>query len=92
MSVSKNAKYSILTQIPTQIFGIISGIFITRILGAEGRGLYAIYYADISLFTTLLDFSIITALIYFTASKKITESKIIGIASVFSILTVLLTF
>lgn len=91
MSVSKNATYSVLTQIPTQIFGIISGIFITRILGAEGRGLYAIYYADISLFTTLLDFSIITALIYFSASKKITEPKIIGIASVFSILTVLLT-
>ena len=52
--LSKSIQYTIFTQIPTQIFGIIAGIFITRLLGPEGRGVYAIFYADVALFSTLL--------------------------------------
>ncbi|HIP31151.1 MAG TPA: hypothetical protein EYG86_00170, partial [Crocinitomicaceae bacterium] len=66
-SFSKSAVYTFLTQIPTQLFGIISGIFITRMLGPEGKGIYAIFYADISLFITILGFSINTAIIHYLA-------------------------
>jgi len=87
-SFSRSATYTFLTQIPTQIFGIISGIFITRMLGPEGKGVYAIFYADISLFITILGFSINTAIIHFLASKKLTEAKLLGISVYFSLLTI----
>lgn len=90
-SISKSASLTFLTQIPTQILGITSGIFITRMLGAEGKGLYAIFYADVSLFITLLGFSLATAIIQFTASKRMTEEKLLGITLLFSIVTVLLS-
>jgi O-antigen/teichoic acid export membrane protein len=88
-STSKSAFYTFLVQIPTQIFGIIAGIFITRMIGAEGRGLYAIFHADLSLFTTLLGFSISTTITYYIANKKLTEEKVLGITFLFSLITII---
>lgn len=90
-SISKNVTYSVLVQVPIQIFGIIAGIFITRMLGPSGRGLYAIFYADVSLFATVLDFSIINSIIYFSASKKTEHSKLMGITLLFTVITMLLS-
>lgn len=90
-TLSKSAFYTFLTQIPTQVFGIISGIFITRILGPSGRGIYAIFYADISLFNTLLGFSITTAIIYFLSSKRMSEPKVLGASLIFSLITMILS-
>lgn len=87
-STSKSALYTFLVQIPTQLFGIIAGIFITRMIGAEGRGLYAIFHADIGLFTTLLGFSISTTITYYIANKKLSEEKVLGITFLFSAITV----
>ena len=91
-SVSKSAIYTILTQIPAQFFGVIAGIFITRILGPEGRGVYALFFADISLLSTILGFSIGTAITFYIANNKITREKTIGISLLFSLVTILLSF
>ena len=91
-SISKSAIYTILTQIPAQIFGIIAGIFITRILGPEGRGVYALFFADISLLSTILGFSIGTAISFYVANKKIAREKTIGISLLFSVVTIVLSF
>ena len=90
-NLTNSTIYTFLTQIPTQILGIIAGIFITRILGPEGRGIYAIFLADIGLFTTILGFSINSTITQFIASKRIDEGKIIGISVVLSILSVVLS-
>lgn len=90
-NITKSAVQTILTQIPTQLFGIVAGIFITRLLGAEGRGLYAIFYADVELFITVLGFSINTAIIYFIANGKIEKNKIVGLSVFSSFATVLLS-
>lgn len=90
-NLSKSAVFTILTQVPTQIFGIIAGIFITRILGSEGRGLYAIFYADLALFATILGFSINTSIVHFSANGKLSEGKILGISGIFSIMTIFLS-
>ena len=74
-SISKSAIYTILTQIPAQIFGVIAGVFITRILGPEGRGVYALFFADISLLSTILGFSVGTAITFYIANKKIAREK-----------------
>ena len=90
-SFSKSAIYTFLTQIPTQLFGIIVGVFITRMLGSEGRGLYAIFYADVSLFTTVLGFSINTAITHFKAKDVFSEKKLISVSLLFSFITVFLS-
>jgi O-antigen/teichoic acid export membrane protein len=88
-SIQRNVTYSILVQVPTQIFGIIVGIFITRMLGPAGKGLYAIFYADVTLFVTLLDFSIINSIIYFSASKKTDHAKLMAISLIFIFITLI---
>jgi O-antigen/teichoic acid export membrane protein len=89
--LGRSIKYTIFTQIPTQLFGIIAGIFITRILGPEGRGVYAVFYADIALFSTLLSFSISTGIIHFFANKEFSLEKIVSIGLLFTLITVLLS-
>lgn len=89
-SISRSFILTFITQFPTQLFGIIAGIFITRILGPTGRGLYAILLADIGLFNIIFSFSITTAIIYFISSKKIPLNKILGISITSSLITVLL--
>lgn len=64
------------------VLGIVSGIFITRILGPGGRGAYAIFMADLELFGMLLNFSLNTSLIYFIASRRIPENVLLGITIV----------
>jgi len=90
-NLSKSTVYTILTQIPTQILGIIAGVFITRILGPEGRGLYAIFYADIALFSTVLGFSISTAITHFRAKEVFTEQTLLSISLLFSLVTIFLS-
>jgi len=88
-SLSKSIFTTLLSQIFTQFFGIIAGVFITRLLGAEGRGVYALFYADVALFNTILGFSINTAIIHYSAKKELSESKILSISVFFVFLTVL---
>lgn len=90
-NLTRSSIFTFLTQIPTQLFGIIAGIFITRILGPEGRGIYALFYADAALFSTLLGFSISTAIIQFKASERLNEGKLIGISIFFSLITICLS-
>lgn len=91
-SISKSAIYTILAQIPAQLFGVIAGVFITRILGPEGRGGYALFFADISLLSTILGFSVGTAITFYIANKKIAREKTIGISLLFSLITIFLSF
>ncbi len=79
------------TQGITQILGIIAGIFITRLLGAEGRGIYSIYLSDIGLFTMIFSFSINSAITFYVAGNKIQIQKLLGISLIFLIGGVLLT-
>ena len=37
------------TQIPSIILSIVSGVFLTRLLGAEGKGVQAIFYANMEI-------------------------------------------
>lgn len=80
MSLSRNIFYTFLTQIPVQLFGIVSGILMARMLGPEGKGAYAIYHANAMLLVTFFSFSINTALTYFLSSGKIDAKKQIGLS------------
>lgn len=91
MSLSRNIFYNILTQIPTAILGFVSGIFITRILGPHGRGVFSIFLADTELFSLFLSFGLSSAMVYFISSKKIAVAKLAGIAVMVLIVCSMLT-
>ncbi|MDF1672245.1 MAG: polysaccharide biosynthesis C-terminal domain-containing protein [Vicingaceae bacterium] len=68
------------TQVPSLIISIISGIFLTRLLGAEGKGVYAIFYANIEIMVMIFVLGCDMGIIYFGSNKKIDFGKIQGIA------------
>jgi len=80
MSINRNVFHTFLTQFPTMIFGIFSGIFITRLLGPEGKGVYAVFQADIHLFTLFLGLGLSSGIIYFVSNKKFRIEKLLGIS------------
>lgn len=90
-SVSKSAIYTLLTQIPSQIFGVIAGVFITRMLGPEGRGIYALFFADITLLSVVFGFSLGTSITFYVSNQRISKEKIMGLTILFSIITILLS-
>lgn len=90
-SVSRSAIYTLLTQIPSQLFGVIAGIFITRMLGPEGRGVYAIFFADITLLSVVFGFSLGTSITYYISNQRIPKDKIMGLTILFSLATIILS-
>lgn len=68
-------------QVPALVISILSGVFLTRILGPDGKGIYAIYFANIELVVLFLLFGIDLAIVYFGANRKIEFNKLQGIAT-----------
>ncbi|PCJ89766.1 MAG: hypothetical protein COA57_01015 [Flavobacteriales bacterium] len=79
-SLNKNIFYTFLTQFPNLFFGILSGIFITRILGSEGKGVLTIFQTNIDFLVLVLGISVNSGLVYFIASKKISYNRLLGIS------------
>ena len=52
------------TQIPSIILSIISGIFLTRLLGVEGKGIQAIFYANMEIMVMLFAMGCDMGIIY----------------------------
>jgi O-antigen/teichoic acid export membrane protein len=94
--IKRNIFFTFITQFPTQFLGIITGIFITRMIGPEGRGIYVIFLADVDLFVTIFGLSISNAIIYHFANGVISKNKIYGISLIIigsaTILFVITTF
>lgn len=90
-NITKTTLLTILAQLPAHVFGIVAGIFITRILGPEDKGLFTIFNTNINLFITLFGFTVSNSIIYFVSSKKIAEESIKSIAMFIITLTLLFT-
>lgn len=78
--LGRNLINSVLTQIPVFILGIISGVFSTRILGEEVKGVFSLFQANYLLFLLIFSFGIQTGIVYFISSKKYTEQVVAGIS------------
>ncbi|PKP21709.1 MAG: hypothetical protein CVU05_06185 [Bacteroidetes bacterium HGW-Bacteroidetes-21] len=80
MNINKTIIVTFLSQVSIQVLGIISGIFIARFIGPEGKGIFAIYQANAQIFITFFSFSLGSALTYFIPSKIIKPEKLLGIS------------
>lgn len=88
--LKKNVFYTFLTQFPIQFLAIITGVFISRMLGPEGRAVYAIFIADVALFVTFFGFSMNSTITYFFSNGFISREKTFGISMYLVLFTVLL--
>lgn len=78
--LNKNIFYTFLTQIPALIISIIAGVFITRLLGPEGKGVFSVYLANIEIMALMFSFGTEQGIVYFISNKKINEKKIQAIS------------
>ncbi len=90
MSLNKNILNTFFTQIPSLFISIVAGIFITRLLGPEGKGVFSVYTANIEILALLFSFGTTQGIVYFISNKKISEYKIQAIALSVLIISIIL--
>ncbi len=80
MGISKSIFYTVISQFLVQFLGIVSGIFIARMLGPGGKGVLAIFQANAQLFVSVFSLSMGNVVVYFIPSGKIKVEKILGMS------------
>jgi O-antigen/teichoic acid export membrane protein len=84
VSLKRGIFYTFLTQAPTLVLYFLASIFMTRVLGDEGRGAYALLQNQVVLITLLLGLNFGFSITYFTAKDRGDPSRMVRIgASVF---------
>jgi len=78
--LGKNLISTVLTQIPVFILGVVAGVFSTRILGEDAKGVFSLFQADTQLFVLVFSLGIQTGIVYFVSSKKIAENIVAGLS------------
>lgn len=78
MSIKRGVFYTFLTQFPNAILGVFSGIFITRTLGAEGKGIFSIFQSNTALLSMFIGLNIGMGIIYFISTNKYSAAEILG--------------
>lgn len=78
MSLSKGILGTFFSRIGTILISFIYSIFLTRLLGVEGNGVFAIYVANISLFIMILTLGLNPALTHYIAKGRINKERILS--------------
>jgi O-antigen/teichoic acid export membrane protein len=80
MSVEKHISHTFILRVLLTLIMVLQSVFVTRLLGPEGRGLYAKLQASQNLFILLFGLGLTSGITYFISNKKIEPSKIFGIS------------
>jgi len=80
MSIKKHATLIFTSSIVQSLMNFISGVLLTRIIGAEGRGVLQKIDASIGLLSFFTTLKAPIGLVFFTANKKIAIEKLLGMA------------
>ena len=91
-SLSKNILQTFRLNIPTIFLGVVAGIFITRLLGPEGKGVYTLFQANAQLLSVFLGVSFAQSMIYFISNKKIPKKYVFGNALAIIFLASIISF
>jgi len=85
-SFSRNSLISFFTRVIVFVFGFITFIIITRVLGPEGKGIYSLVLLVPALMLNFGNFGIGSANVYFTGKKKYKIQDIISNSLISAIL------
>jgi O-antigen/teichoic acid export membrane protein len=92
MSFKKSIFATLGLNVYSFIIGFFNSIMSTRILGAEGKGIFAIYSSSIELFALVLGFGLPHALIFFAAKDSIARNKLFNSSLVYILFATILFF
>ncbi len=91
MSLKRGIFYTFLTQAPTLLLYFVSSTLMTRTLGEEGRGAYALLQNQVALVAMLLWLNTNFGIIYYTAKAGTDPSQMVRVASTVLLLNLLAT-
>jgi O-antigen/teichoic acid export membrane protein len=92
LGLRKNISFTFIAQIVNAIFAFLSTVLLTRILGAEGRGEYAIFTNSIGFSVIFFGFSITSTIPYFINSGKAKTEDLLSTILLFVGLSTLLAY
>lgn len=92
MSLKKSISFTFTAQIINTIIGFFTSVIITRILGAEGRGEYAIYINSIAFAVLFFGFSINSTIPYFINAGRVKADELLTTLILFIGLSTLLVY
>jgi O-antigen/teichoic acid export membrane protein len=76
MSLKKSVIAVILQNLIGFVVGLGNSVLSTRVLGPEGKGIFAIYTSSVELFALILGFGIPSALLYFAAKDEFSKKRL----------------
>ncbi len=91
-TISKNITQTFIVQIPNYVLGVVAGIFLTRHLGPQGKGIYTLLLTNVQLLVMFLGLNLPGAIQYFMANKKIDAARLKGVSLLLLLFGSLLVF
>jgi O-antigen/teichoic acid export membrane protein len=88
--LKKDVQLTLLSRVPVMFLSFLSVIFLTRLLGPEGNGVYTFTFAALNLFFTVMGFQLEGSLTVFLAKEKANSSAIMSAIGMLAILTTLI--
>lgn len=81
MSLKRGIFYTFLTQAPTLLLYFVSNICLTRLLGDEGRGAYALFMSQSALLAMALGLNLVLGINYFVSQQQGDPSRMVRVAT-----------
>ena len=72
MSIARQITSTFVTKIISFVFAFIGSVFLTRLLGPEGKGIHAFISANVLLFSLLIGMDMLNSLTYIKLKLKST--------------------
>jgi len=85
--LKKDVQITLLSRIPVMLLSFLSVIFLTRLLGPEGNGVYTFTFAALNLFFTVIGFQLEGTLPVFLAREKHNAPAIFSAIGLLAILS-----
>jgi O-antigen/teichoic acid export membrane protein len=88
--LEKDTIETVLTKIPVMIFSFLYSIFLIRLLGPEGNGIFAFITASVTLSILILGFNAKGSTVYHLSSEKFDSNKVFGLALVIHLVAIVI--
>lgn len=87
--LKKDVQLTLLSRIPVMLLSFLSVVFLTRLLGAEGNGVYTFAIASLNLFITVMGFQLEGTLPVFLAKNKENTPAVFSAVGVLALISML---
>ncbi len=86
--MKKDVQLTLLSRLPVMLLSFLSVVFLTRLLGPEGNGIYTFTFASLNLFFTVIGFQLESSLPVFLARDKAKAPSIFSAIALLAFITI----